>query len=394
MAQCFENAKQNGSAAKVLFDSAEQFAEQDLAAAVHLRGCWNLGRTLTSQSDALLKRLQLQIQTWPNHESANQANFWLGNLYQTRKNWKSAARAYLNIDFGSRVMTEAYAQLQRSISSLIDSVSKDERLSTRKKCLEAMVDKLGDPSQFDTDFGLKLVMLLLKTGLPEDAISIDDAEKWTQKLLVGSQGRSSFSQQAKAWQVVLMAKKRQRGQGHADDLASLVKELPNDHAVLKISLDGLKDSFDEQALSGFSSIIILLCDKALVDPNVEDEEAWIIEKALANVAGGGETNTIQKLANKYPSSLKIQLAFARSLSKRDDLNLALKTWRRLASQVKKGSDAWYEAKYQIVKLMEKNGQSNEAAKLIKYLEATTAGWNESSWRIKFDAWLRSSGSEP
>jgi hypothetical protein len=63
----------------------------------------------------------------------------------------------------------------------------------------------------------------------------------------------------------------------------------------------------------------------------------------------------------------------------------LAQWRKVSAGVRDRSDEWYEAKYQVARLLLESGQKAEAKKLLDYLSVVPPGWGESRWKQQFDA---------
>ena len=57
----------------------------------------------------------------------------------------------------------------------------------------------------------------------------------------------------------------------------------------------------------------------------------------------------------------------------------LTLWRGLARQLKPETDRWFEAKYNVARLLIAAGEKEKAAQLINYLAALPAGWSNSSF---------------
>jgi hypothetical protein len=52
--------------------------------------------------------------------------------------------------------------------------------------------------------------------------------------------------------------------------------------------------------------------------------------------------------------------------------------------VKDRSDEWYEAKYQVARLLLESGKPTEAKQLLDYLSVVPPGWSQSKWKREFD----------
>jgi tetratricopeptide (TPR) repeat protein len=96
--------------------------------------------------------------------------------------------------------------------------------------------------------------------------------------------------------------------------------------------------------------------------------------------------TLEALAKELPRRLDVQLRLARALAQSPQKPAeALAQWRKVSAGVRDRSDEWYEAKYQVARLLLESGQKAEAKKLLDYLSVVPPGWNDSTWKQQFDA---------
>ncbi|MCE2791487.1 MAG: hypothetical protein LW697_03415, partial [Blastopirellula sp.] len=96
--------------------------------------------------------------------------------------------------------------------------------------------------------------------------------------------------------------------------------------------------------------------------------------------------SLEQLAEQLPRRLDVQLRLARALARNPERQTAaLSQWRRVSAGVKDRSDEWYEAKYQVARLLLESGQKAEAKKLLDYLSVVPPGWSDSKWKQQFDA---------
>jgi hypothetical protein len=87
----------------------------------------------------------------------------------------------------------------------------------------------------------------------------------------------------------------------------------------------------------------------------------------------------------------MQLARAMSIEYgKTDPKVALDKWRRVAARLRSYSPYWYEAKYEVARLLIESGDSAAATKLLKYIQAIPPGWDKSPFKSKFEQLLRTS----
>ncbi|MDG2181818.1 MAG: hypothetical protein P8L78_09015, partial [Mariniblastus sp.] len=102
------------------------------------------------------------------------------------------------------------------------------------------------------------------------------------------------------------------------------------------------------------------------------------------------SQTLTELEQKYPRNAEIQMQLARALTgelEESSPEIPLKKWRQIATRLKKNTPNWYEAKYQVARLLLKSGDREGAAKLLKYMKAIPPGWNQSKRKPQFESLL-------
>ena len=100
---------------------------------------------------------------------------------------------------------------------------------------------------------------------------------------------------------------------------------------------------------------------------------------------------LEKLKTDFPKNAGIQMRLARALTAQhgsSDPEKPLDHWRRLLRKLKSHSANWYEAKFNIAKLLHETGQSAEAVKILKLLRDVGPGWKESGLKSEFESLLK------
>lgn len=380
LAQCHEQLQQHQQAANQLFSVAVRFVDADSSAAVHLRGCWNLGKVLDSDTE-LIVRLQDQIAKWPDSDNTDQARLWLGNALQKQGEWEKAIESYLSLSYGSSMIQVALPQIDTCVNRWLAEVRKNGGdWSLENQRLGQMLDSKWAPVEKQNQVKQQLAVMFVRAGLLAGAMTSKDS--YASLELITKEGKIEALPRTTVWKVIAGAKLS----ADQSKLTELAKQLPDDPQLMKEFLSGLKECLTDKQLAQCSDTIVLICEKATAAGKARDSNFWKIEKAIAQSRSTKSTtasNGLAALAKEFPKSLRIQLAYARWLSQEKDPR-AINQWRRLATKVKKESDAWYEAKYNVVELMIAAGQQQEATKLVKYLQVTTPSWKGSNWRRKFE----------
>jgi tetratricopeptide (TPR) repeat protein len=115
--------------------------------------------------------------------------------------------------------------------------------------------------------------------------------------------------------------------------------------------------------------------------------ARVEAEALAQLNRRGEAEAVyEALVREYPKDARVQRGYARFLLDAEDrtsLTKALDKWRAHSGQTKPHSEDWYEAKYSVALALSKLGRKDEAAQLIRYLQVTPPGLDETSLRTIF-----------
>ena len=121
----------------------------------------------------------------------------------------------------------------------------------------------------------------------------------------------------------------------------------------------------------------------------KQKNQFLLSRASSLVELGKEKEAqeiFKQLTAADPRNLTVLLGMAR-VSKGES---ALKLWRSIASRTKQQTSAWFEAKYNVARLLHESGKSSEASKMLKYIKAVPPGWEDSELKPKFERLLRES----
>ena len=131
------------------------------------------------------------------------------------------------------------------------------------------------------------------------------------------------------------------------------------------------------------------------------QKQWRREQARALREQGDITRALVLLraqAERFPNDSQVQMELARLLvdaSAQDSslIDAALNQWRRIAQRSPKNSDNWFAAKYHVASLLSRQGKTEDALQLLRYLRAVPPGWSNSSMQAQFDELYRSLGGQ-
>ena len=99
----------------------------------------------------------------------------------------------------------------------------------------------------------------------------------------------------------------------------------------------------------------------------------IAARSSQGIAAQSALAALAALAREHPHQATVQVAYAEQLlasENREQLQLALDQWRRVASKTPPRAARWFRAKYAVALAQFKLGDKQAAAKLIRYLQAT------------------------
>jgi hypothetical protein len=406
-AQSFEMVGQHQRAAELLFQQADKWPDSEQAPAWHLRGCWNLAQLTGAEMQQEFRlRLHQHKDRWTKSETANQARLWLGHSYLAASHWQRAFESYVEFDTlheppsrpgaldpASESMAFAITAARRWIG---ESQKANESADARNAVIQAFYNKLAHltcqpPSELPwRPADRQSLAGLLEFGLPNAAVEPSRALDWIAAATAGVDESSPWHTEALTWRCVALAVQIAQGEARQPELSRLIELLPNQEPVMSRILHEWKRNLNSREYAAISAAVFQLADRALKAPGVENNNSWRIERAIAQLHVDPQTALpeLATLSESHPNHINLQLAYSRGLTNQgEDVNLAIRQWRRLAKKLKPGTDFWFEAKYHIALLLEKSEQRAEAKALLQYIQAIPPGWQQSAWKSQMDELL-------
>lgn len=397
-ARVCETQNQHAAAAERFLKVATGNPSSPLAAASHLRGCWNLARLNTQPAqEAFRERLREHLVTWPDAETADQARVWLAGRLFADGQWRQTIELALKITQPAQIETAcdllsaASARLRNETLAANQSLKEPETELWQKigGRLETYLADLGgnwdDPAR-------KLLILRCQLGLPHQ---LERPESLARELAAASeQAEGSLRPRLAASMLAALALAES---ADFDDDPWWDRLIAEPSAWREAAR-----SWNELArLSSQPTVRLQTARERLAGLGREqegeaDEKAfWAEQLAEAREGLARDREAVEAwrdLVQLQPKSARAQQQLARALTRLGDDSSraeALNLWRRLATQTTPKSESWFEAKYYVASLLRQTGDDEAALKMLQYLRAIPPGWSESRWKSKFDELLQS-----
>ena len=374
-AMALEKQSKHNEAAAALLKSARANASEELAPSIHLRGCWNLSK---AKSEKFETEAKAHVRQWPESESSNQARYWLASQQLAQKDFKLAFKTLLQIGSQSPHFSAA-VKLARFAARKQLTALEEKGLATRALATQMLQSWADVYSGNDKPSQLLAAVAMAELGLAwraegsrttyarlesvSQASTADSNFEYQCLLATGRKGKESSSSLAKAFSQPFDAREFTQLLAMLDRVES-TKELVN--LKLSIADDAIAKSTEAKQKNQF----LLSKASALVELGKEAEAQKIFKQLTA----------------ADPKNLTVLLGMAR-VSKGES---ALKMWRSIASRTKQQTSAWFEAKYNVARLLHESGKSPEASKMLKYIKAVPPGWEDSELKPRFEKLLRES----
>lgn len=395
LAKILEGQGNHRLAADRLTSNAIEYATLPVASTAHLIGCWNYAKSISAKnpnSRPAFQTLLIQhLDQWPTAASSNQARIWLAKERINLGDWERALELYLAV-------TNLYPQLDSTIEQAIicarQTLKISENTTTAKfKSILSQFALRTDNLPSNTTLRNKLELAQLEL----------DWQFGSQRLLKNNQGKvKQIAADTQAINFALANALLVAFHAESDPKTAIqyVAVIADNHEVLQqceqlldFSPAGATANQNLQTvkLALISTVLGLLeiqqPDKAKL------KDSWKLKQAAVLIAlkqNQQASQALTELEKKYPKNAEIQMQLARSLTgalEESNPEIPLEKWRRIANRLKKNTPNWYEAKYQVARLLSKSGDREGAAKLLKYLKAIPPGWNQSKLKTQFESLL-------
>lgn len=399
-AEVFEQRQKFDEAAQLLAETSRWQPEHSAASSLHLRAiwCWAQRATQAPPNREQYRQALLQhLEWWPQQESANQVRVWLARLSAADNQLLAALENYASVSPQSALALTAAKEFGPSFRNYLASTKFQ---NDRKLASEQVQIWLPQFQQRELATGYRdkatdnwcrryWLITRLATGLeygiipPAEVVSqLEEAAATVLPEL-----DTQWVQLAEAIQV---AAKSLRGE-KLDQIQPSLEIIASEMAPLLLLWQLIDSpSFDEdqrpQPLRQWT------LDRLIALSSPPQKLRWQLKAIDLKIASGSfaeAENRARDLVNEMPQSLDSQLRLARSLQGQTNKQTeALGQWRKIAARAPEQTDGWFEAKFEVARLLLETGQKVQAKQLLEYMSAIPPGWTKSSRREAFDALLK------
>ena len=383
-----EGLKRHRESADVLLAGAAENPTSEIAAAMHLRGCWNMAQTDASAD--LVASLNQHIGQWPKNATTEQAAIWLAAEYTRQNDFESAIATLTRVQ--RPISKNTISQLRTTFYLIQKKTSTNPEQA--KQLAQQIVDHL---QQHATNIADANIAEMLTTTSAEIALlsgCLNSAD--VGKIVTQHQTRFPVDQQSglQLYASVLKALLNHDLPAATNILETITPSEPDCRKLMSIVKAQIKTSapLDANQSTIINEYLLAIVEQAQARPlSIQQTTAWKFEQAKLLRATKKHKRAIvllTQLAQQFRSDAAIQLEYARALTESGERSAdALKAWRVLAQQLEPKTEPWYEAKFNVGQALADAGQRDEAKKLLRYVEAVH-GWNGSKWTDPIKALLR------
>lgn len=396
-AQASEKLREHQAAADRLLSVVAVAADDRLAPAAHLRAAWNVSQLAQdpAQKSRFQELLREHLERFPQSETCDQARLWLARLLLAEERTTEAISLYLQIPHTSSSAPQAARDLRVAIPKHLAVLRGEEPSRASEAALAILADtwtrleqSASEDSRLteaDAQLAIAIAPLVVEFR-PEQAGQL--ARLLELARLAPGAAQSEWYPLNTASLVGLYAIAGDQPQRERE----LFEELRANRSALLYVYDLLGKSplmagNSTQAFDQRLGDLLTTLEANATDAN--DKIRWQWERAKHLLAQGqtAEARTIlQSLATSVPNRIDIQVALARALSAdAATYPAALDQWRRVSAKLKEQSEDWFEARYEIARLLFETGQKDRAAEVLRFMQAVPPGWSQSKKRAEFDA---------
>ncbi len=378
---------------------AAAFQDQPEAATAHLSACWNLAQLLRLKPEMLADYVGLlreHLATWPTDKTADQAAIWLAPLLNLQGEFREAFSVAASVrptstDFGKAVELACAAALSELSRT---STAEPDQLVARATDIErALAQWIERSDEIPTsDQGCSVGQLKLTRTVIALRFLAQDAKAATQELdaLLNTplQPSPHWLGSAIAWRALCRAITGTKIP--ADEVGQLkLSDSENWLAVVQRSLaNENRAAISKLVIEQFEQV-----KNQIASEDISSQARWAIAMAESTWALGDLDRAVEQftaLAVQHPRLLEVQVRLARTLSSDTSgtwTDRAMAAWRAVANGSQPRSDAWFEAKLGLARLMIRGGHLDDARKFLLYLKTVPPGWDQSSLKKDFETLL-------
>ncbi len=330
--------------------------------------------------------LQEHLARWPDPSTADTAALWLGEFEAGRRAWRVASEAYARVrpdspHYDAAVLASGACWLRRLEELRAAQMPVDEEARQAATFLEQLV--LGEGQQTPTDWTPTL--RACATNLATVRLwFLGEASVETEHLLrVALQGEpppdDEWRSTATALLILALARQPNRLADAREELEQWTEASSGQLLGLMQQLEELSPSLSHEARRDVAALRIDLATRLeRQTADLEPLQLLRVQRghAEALVIAGELARAIEiceRLAKAWPNDAAVRELYARLLlagTDPDSWRQGLDQWRQIAARSRPRTSRWFLAKYSVALAQYKLGSKPEAAKLIRYLQAT------------------------
>lgn len=396
-AQASEKMRQHQAAADRLLEIVAQAPDDPYAPPAHLRAIWNVSQlTQDAQQKARFHDLlQEHLQKFPASETRDQARLWLARYQLADGQTAAALENYLQIPPMSTIAPQAARDLRAAIPRHLSELRAQDTTATSKaaeRISRELLTRLQQSAAEDTRLTESDAHLALALAPLANEFKTADDQELARYLelarLIPGAAQTEWYVFNSAALISLYAEQTEQ-QPRATELFAELRS--NSAALLNLyELLSKQKNSGQPAPNLFSqwlSQTASALEATASDPS--QRGLWQMERAKLLLSSGDHDQArtiLEPLAAASPNRLDIQIALARALAASPATHSqALDQWRRVSAKAKEQSDDWFEARYEIARLLFETGQKDRAAEVLRFMQAVPPGWTQSKKRNDFDA---------
>jgi tetratricopeptide (TPR) repeat protein len=373
-----------------LADLAARAPTHAQADQAHLLAVWLSAaeaRKNPNQLDRYAELLSRHTHTWPDRATSDQARMWLGQLGESQSRWSDAVAAYRGVSKSTEHFEIAVERVAHSWKQWLAQLSRDNQPCEEtardaaeflaKLCSDAMGNVPAELNatqrfaaitaaeillQYTTD-GYATAEQILSRALQHAATA---PSQWTASanllLVLALVGQPSKRDQA-------IDRLKSVGAGDPQELLRTLGKVAQ--------LAEQAQAAQQQQLAAVQLEIARLLEPKRSALAPQQQLQLDVVRAKAHAAAGQRDAAVrlfEQIVAAQPDNGEFQERYAQLLldaAEAASLNKALERWRIIARRSPPQSERWYAAKYSIALAQFKLGDKQGAAKLIRYLEATS-----------------------
>ncbi|MCB9938999.1 MAG: hypothetical protein H6823_12200 [Planctomycetaceae bacterium] len=330
--------------------------------------------------------LQEHLANWPNSDSASTAAFWLGEFETGWRSWQDAIEAFSKVRPESEHFTSSVKELGECWLMRLESLRAAQQPITEE--LQRADDTLrrafvGDEEKLPTEWSpaaREAVLALAKIRLRYGDVRFAETESFLKAALAGSPEPSdAWRVAAESVLVGIVARQPGREADAREMLAQVGAASTNQLFALFQQIALLMEAASGSAQMDLAKLVADVAKRLdAKGGELDAAQSLLVDQTLAKaleVTGDVDAayELFSRLAKEHSGNAAVQEDFGRFLLASDNeahWQQALDQWRRVAARTRPRTNRWFYAKYSVALAQYKLNDKQDAAKLIRYLQAT------------------------